>query len=560
MNIKAVLLVALLSLGGVAFFAWWRAQPANQPAPPPPETLADLDKLSPEDMGRLVNVTLPPKITSRALLATVTDKLHERLDRADARPHEAVLTFKNSDAYLAFLARAAQSGLRVADRIDGANTVRVGYDDLNALGRELIENSPGYNQIAPNFLITPPNTAPPTQTRANRTQVPIGTQLLAFLGVSGDTQNWGQGVTIAVLDSGVAADTTFGIGRLSTLDIGLGTAPAGGNKGGHGTAVAALAAGQSTDAQGVAPAAKILSIRVADNAGKSDAFTLAQGIIRATDASAKVINISLGGYGTNTALDYAIDYATTRGAVLVAAAGNDQAAQLTWPAADPRVVSVGAVDANGQQVIFSNSGQQLQVTAPGLGVQTAWNDGSRVAFSGTSGSAPIVAGAIAAVLSQDPALTPTQAWKILQTHTSEAGTPGVDPNYGNGVLNLGWAMARNNPTRLDTAIASHFYDPASEQMVIVLQNRSAQAVAGLDLTIDINGAMQHRAVPWLAAGATSLVNLPLYTSQLIAAGHVEFHTELINPTGTTDQVPTNNRRASTLDAPSKPLTGGTRNQ
>jgi len=139
----------------------------------------------------------------------------------------------------------------------------------------------------------------------------------------------------------------------------------------------------------------------------------------------------------------------------------------------------------------------------------------------------------------------------LQTHTSDAGAPGVDPDYGNGILNLGWAMARNDPTRIDTAIASHVYDAANEQMQIVVQNRSAQAVAGLDLTININGAAQHLPISWLAAGATNVVKLPISSSQIAAAGRIEFQTELINPTGITDQVPTNNRRASALTSPTK---------
>jgi hypothetical protein len=552
MSLRSAFLLALLSLGAVVIYAYWHAQPGHATALPPPEPLADLSKISTGDMNRLMSVSLPANATTRELLATITGKLKQRIERSDARTHEAVLTFKTAEGYRNFLARAAQAGLRIVGRIDSSNTVRIGYDELNGLARELLDNAADYSQIAANFYIGNPNTPPQAETRATHTQVPVGNNLLSVLGVSGDTQNWGRGVTIAVLDSGVAADATFGIGRLSMLDIGLGTAPAGGTEGGHGTAVAALAAGQAADAKGIAPAASILSIRVAGDDGKSDSFTVAQGILAAVDAGAKIVNISLGGYGTNAALDTAIEYATSHGAVIVAAAGNDQAAQLTWPAADPRVVSVGAVDANGQQVLFSNSGRQLQITAPGLGLQTAWADGSRVLFDGTSGSSPIVAGAIAAVMSQDPSLTPALAWQVLQTHTSDAGAPGADPDYGNGVLNLGWTMARNDPTRIDTAIASHYYDTTSEQMEIVVQNRSARAVAGLDLVIDINGAAQHTPISWLAAGATTVVKLPISSSQLAAAGSIEFHTELVNPGGIADQVPANNRRASVLVSPTKP--------
>jgi len=112
-------------------------------------------------------------------------------------------------------------------------------------------------------------------------------------------------------------------------------------------------------------------------------------------------------------------------------------------------------------------------------------------------------------------------------------------------------MARNDPTRIDTAIASHNYDTTSEQMQIVVQNRSAQAVAGLDLVIDINGAAQHTPISWLAAGASTIVRLPISASQIAAAGSIEFHSELVNPSGITDQIPANNRRASVLIAPEK---------
>ena len=546
---KPAFLITLLTLSAIAFFAFWRSQPGHTPARAHAEPLADLSKLSPADMNRLVNLDLPQKATERELLSSLTTKLKQHLERPTARSHEAVLTFKTAEAYRNFLARALQVGLRIIGRIDSSNTVRIQYDELNDLARELLNNAADYSQVASNFFINNPATPPQAQARANRNQQPVGNNLLAQLGVTSNNQSFGLGTTIAILDSGVSADATFGLGRLSSLDIGLGTTPGTSKESGHGTAVASLAAGQALDAQGIAPGANILSIRVTDNDDKSDTFTVAQAILAATDAGAKIINISLGGYGTNAALDAAIDYATTHGAILVAAAGNDQAAQLTWPAADPRVVSVGAVDANNQQVIFSNSSSQLQITAPGLGLQTAWTDGARVAFSGTSGSSPIVAGAIAAILSQDPALTPALAWQILQTHASEAGAPGADPDYGNGVLNLGWALARNDPTRIDTAIASHAYDAASEQMQIVIQNRSAQAVSGLDLTITINGAAQHLPISWLAAGATNVVKLPISSSQIAAAGRIEFQTELINPSGITDQVPTNNRRASALVSP-----------
>ncbi|HVS52216.1 MAG TPA: S8 family serine peptidase, partial [Opitutaceae bacterium] len=231
-------------------------------------------------------------------------------------------------------------------------------------------------------------------------------------------------------------------------------------------------------------------------------------------------------------------------------AGNDQAAQLAWPAADPRVISVGAVDKAEQQVSFSNSGPQLQLSAPGYGVQTAWLDGQRAYVDGTSASAPIVAGAIAAVLSQNPALTPLQAAQLLERTANDAGAPGADPAFGNGILNLGWAMNSGTPGYVDTAVSSHYFDAANNQMQFVVQNRSAQPVSGLTLKITAGNSESARLVPMLAPGETFVVTWPNATALTAAAGgSVRFTTELVNPAGLTDVVPANNRRASVLTAP-----------
>jgi hypothetical protein len=287
-------------------------------------------------------------------------------------------------------------------------------------------------------------------------------------------------------------------------------------------------------------------LRVTDASGTSDIFTVSRAILAAVDAGAKIINISLGGYGTTSTLDAAIGYASEHGAIIVAAAGNDQAAQLTWPAADSRVVSVGAVDASGQQVIFSNSGPQLQMTAPGYGVQTAWLDGERVTVNGTSASAPIVSGAIAAMMSENPGFTAQQAWDVLQKTASDSGAPGADPNYGNGILNLGWAMNRNNPAYIDTAIASHYYDAANGQMDFVVQNRSGQALGGLQLNVTTGGANNTYAISTLAAGASTVIKVPIDSNAVKNIGGITFATQLVNPSGVTDRVPANNRKTSTL--------------
>jgi len=491
-----------------------------------------------------------PDAATRALLAT----LQQLLTRSDTRRREGVLTFKDEAAYRRFLDRAKKAGLTVLGQLDALRAVRVRYNAFSALQADLLQHAAEYANASANFTmgVPPP---PAKDSRPDVTQVPFGNRTLAFLGVDPSAaarSSWGRGVTVAVLDTGVAADPTFGTGRLSALDIGLGTTPGNGAEDGHGTAVASLAAGLASDAPGIAPAANILSIRVTDASGTSDIFTVSQAILAAVDAGARVINISLGGYATAGTLEDAIAYAGDHGAVIVAAAGNDQATQLTWPAADPRVVSVGAVDAAEQQVTFSNSGPQLQITAPGYGVQTAWLDGRRAIVDGTSVSSPLVAGAIAAVLSQNLSLTAQQAWQVLQQTADDAGAPGPDPNFGNGILNLGWAMSHSDPTHVDPAISSHYYDVANNQMDVVVQNRSAISVIGLTLNIDAGGTVTTQPVPPLEPGAIHVATVPVDPAGLASGNSIKFATTLVNPPGLVDAVPANNRRTSILTAPVQP--------
>jgi hypothetical protein len=247
-------------------------------------------------------------------------------------------------------------------------------------------------------------------------------------------------------------------------------------------------------------------------------------------------------------LDSAIAYATQKGALIVAAAGNDQAAQLAWPAADSRVLSVGAIDKAEQQVSFSNSGPQLQLTAPGYGVQTAWLNGQRVYVDGTSASAPIVAGAIATVISQNPSVTPQQAADLLARTANDGGQPGVDAAFGHGILNLATALNSSNPSYVDTAVSSHYFDAATGQMQFVLQNRSGRTVSGLALSVSTGTTTATYSVPSLAAGETYVAKVPVSEIMLKSAGSIAFTTQLTNPLGVVDQVPANNKRSSVLTA------------
>ena len=486
--------------------------------------------------------------------------LQRRLEQRNGRVKEAVIIFRDRESYERFRIRAQAAGFAILRESAKLNAVRVRYDSIAAVQADIFEHVRDYEEIGANTYVDRP-ARPPEESRAGGAVVPVKGDLLSVIGASGERSQWGRGVTIAVLDSGVAADATLGSGRVRVLDVGQGVAPGRGEEDGHGTAVAAIAAGAAMDATGVAPAAAILSVRVTAEDGRSDIFTVAEGIVTAVDAGAQVINISLGGYDTSVLMTRAIDYAEKAGAVIVAASGNDRAGLLVWPAADSRVISVGATDATGRQASFSNSGEGLKMTAPGVGVQTAWLEGKRVLFSGTSASAPVVSGAIAAVMSQKPGASAREAWEILAKYSDDAGAPGMDTNYGAGVLNLGWAL-NTNPARVDLAVASHWMERsggadaggaggvamsnAGEVVDVVIQNRGGFAVAGAVLEIEAGGVQTKQVVPAIAAGASAVLKVPVDRTRVDAEGRWILKTRLVAPGGMVDQVPANNERVSGL--------------
>ncbi len=546
------LVAGLLIAGGFAFWLIVRSQDEADRVAEREKHSVTLSAIAEQAKARAETAAEQAVLASAKSAANekLKEELQDRLEKKDARAHEAVLTFKTEEAYRKFLERAAKAGLHLRGQLDSLRTVRVGYDSIDSLFNDILGNASDYQNMDANYLVHVPGT-PVAEDRARVSQVPLGNNSLSFLGVTGDHSQWGRGVTIAVLDTGVASDPTLSGGRIQYLDVGMGTTPGNGPEDGHATAVAGLVAGAAADAPGVASAAAILSVRVTAEDGTSDSFTLAQGILAAVDAGAQIINISMGSYGATAVLTNAIGYANDKGVVIVASAGNDGAAQLTWPAADARVISVGAVDALEQQVYFSNAGAQLKIMAPGYGVDAAWLSGERVSFDGTSASAPLVAGAIAAIISSNPGTTAAQAWVILQRYASDGGVPGTDADYGSGILNLGWAMNRNDPTRVDTAIAGEYYDAATGTMNVVVQNRSGQAVSGLQLKVNVSGALSNAVVPALNPGQTYLFQTPVNAEQLAAAGGIVFRSQLINPAGLVDRQPLNNAKAGVIIPPVK---------
>ncbi|MBD2437125.1 S8 family peptidase [Nostoc sp. FACHB-110] len=200
------------------------------------------------------------------------------------------------------------------------------------------------------------------------------------------------------------------------------------DKNGHGTHVSGTIAGQNNNygVTGIAYDAKIMPVKVLNDSGSGSYSAIASGIYYAVNNGANIINLSLGGSFSNSTLQNAIEYANSKGVVVVMAAGNDGASQPDYPAryAKNTGIAVGAVDKNKNLADFSNrsgSNQLAYVTAPGVSVYSTVPNNQYATYSGTSMATPHVAGVVALMLSANRSLTPAQVRQII-TETAEGDT------------------------------------------------------------------------------------------------------------------------------------------
>jgi subtilisin len=315
-----------------------------------------------------------------------------------------------------------------------------------------------------NGVLIPPDSSPappPPPSPTPSTQVtPWGIKAVNAAQAWSTTQ--GAGIKVAVIDTGIQSnhpDLAANIkGGVHFYQSGS-TVYSNSNwedDNGHGTHVAGTigALNNTLGVVGVAPAVELYAVKVLDASGSGTLSAVAAGIRWAADHGMNVASMSLGSSGGSQALSDAVKYATSKGVVLVAASGNrgDGSASTTevsYPAAYPSVIAVGAVDSTVSVASFSSSASYVALCAPGVSVNSTYTSSIYKRLSGTSMATPHVSGTAALVMAttvsafydtnQNGRWDPSEVKAKLQ---NSAASLGVSANFcGAGLVQASAAVA-----------------------------------------------------------------------------------------------------------------------
>jgi thermitase len=214
-----------------------------------------------------------------------------------------------------------------------------------------------------------------------------------------DVTTGSSSINIAILDTGVDQDHPDLANKIIS-NTNFSNSPTADDVYGHGTHVAGIAAASTNNGIGVAGlgyTATIMNVKVLGDTGSGAYSWIASGIIWAANNGAEIINLSLGGSSKSSTLADAVNYAWSKGVVVVAAVGNSGNTVPSYPAYYGNCIAVAATDANDAKASWSNYGDWVDVAAPGVSIYSTLINNGYGYKSGTSMASPHVAGLAALV-------------------------------------------------------------------------------------------------------------------------------------------------------------------
>jgi thermitase len=318
--------------------------------------------------------------------------------------------------------------------------LRPGVDELEAA--RLLSDCPLVKRAEPNVIFHAATTNPNDTLYTNGQQYNLNGTYGVRANEAWDIQKGSAGLTLAVIDTGMDYNHEDLIGRrVDGYDFyNNDSDPRDDN--GHGTMISGAACANTNNAKGVAGMdwnAKIMPLKALGANGEGSLDNVVNSIYRAANNGANVINMSLTSTTYSKELQDAVEYAHSRGCVMVAAAGNEGDSRIDYPAGLTYVIGVGSIDDTGIRSSFSNHNSFVDLVAPGKkifgpyigagGNQYAWG-------SGTSEATPQVSGAALLLLAQYPGSSPEEVWRRLEDGARDLGAPGYDEEYGWGLLDI----------------------------------------------------------------------------------------------------------------------------
>jgi subtilisin family serine protease/PKD repeat protein len=367
-----------------------------------------------------------------------------------------------------------------------------------------------------------------------------------------DVSTGSSNVIVAVTDNAINVDhpdlQNIIVGGYDAVDQDNDPRPCGGNDGLHGSHVSGTVGCETDNNTGIASIGfgiSIMPVKIGDCSGSLTGGY--DGIVYAANNGANIINMSWGGPGFSNYGQNVINNAWNAGAILVAAAGNDNTTNMFYPAGYNNVVTVASTNETDNKSGFSNYGNWIDVAAPGSNIISTDDGNYYVSLGGTSMASPLVSGLLGLMKSYAPSASNTDLINCLYSSADDisAQNSGYIGQLGSGRINAFEALncLSSFNVQYDASIRS-INSPVgticSNTIVpeIEIRNNGSTTITSATITYDWGGPI--RTFNWTGSLSTGQVETVTLPTETLAGGTYVFSATITAPNGQTDQNPGNN--------------------